>query len=245
MFSRFTAAVAAIGLLCAAPALAKVKAAKEFAFPANEPVKIAVFRPDVMVGKMTTGGVEEPNAEWTATARAKLAAELARAQSALGREVVMIEQPMEDANPAIAEYQALFRAVTIAIANHGGVGLLSQTLPSKHGKFDWTLGPGAAKLAEITGANYALMMFTHDSYGTAGRKAVQLLAAGLFGVYVAPGIHVSYAALVDLKSGDVVWINVDPESGGDPREDDGATKRVRQMLTKFPGSKALESPGAQ
>lgn len=226
--------VAALAL--GAPAQAKVKAVKEFSFPANEPVKIAVFRPDVMVGKMTTGGVEEPNAEWTASARAKLTAELTRLQADLGREMVMIDSAMEEANPVLTEYQSLFRAVTLAIADHG---LVFNALPSKHGKFDWTLGPGAAKLGEATGANYALFMFTHDSYGTAGRKAVQLLAAGLFGVYVAPGIHVSYAALVDLKTGDIVWINVDPESGGDPREDEGATKRVRQMLTKFPGSKTL------
>jgi hypothetical protein len=48
------------------------------------------------------------------------------------------------------------------------------------------------------------------------------------------GVHTSYAALVDLKTGDLVWFNVDPGSGGDPRTDEGATKRIRQLLESFP-----------
>lgn len=236
---RLLVALAAMMLAVGGVAEAKVKSAKDFAFPPDQPVKIAVFRPDVMVGTMTTGGLEEPNAEWTGAARERLTKELAARQSALGREVTFIDAALEASDPAIPEYQALFRAVTLAIATHN-IGFTK--LPTKKGKFDWTLGPGAAKLGTSTGANYALFMFTHDSYGSAGRKVAQFLAAGLFGVYVAPGVHVSYAALVDLKSGDIVWINIDPASGGDPRTDEGATKRIRQILTGFPGSKALAEP---
>lgn len=236
MAGKLWVTLAAAALVMGSAVDAKVRVAKEFSFPKDQPVKIAVFRPDVLVGKMTTGGVEEPNAEWTAAARAKLAAELTKQQGALGHDVTFIDGAVEDANPIVTDYKSLFRAVTDAIATHGIIG---GQLPSKKGSFDWTLGPGAAQIKDITGANYALFLFTHDSYGSAGRKAAQLLGAALLGVYIAPGIHVSYAALVDLATGDIVWINVDPASGGDPREDDGATKRVRQILTKFPGSAAL------
>lgn len=236
MVGKMWVVLAAAALVLGSAADAKVRVAKEFSFPKDQPVKIAVFRPDVLVGKMTTGGVEEPNAEWTAAARAKLAAELTKQQQALGHDVVFLDGAAEDANPVVTDYKSLFRAVTDAIATHGIIG---GQLPSKKGSFDWTLGPGAAQIKDITGANYALFLFTHDSYGSAGRKAAQLLGAALLGVYIAPGIHVSYAALVDLTTGDIVWINVDPASGGDPREDVGATKRIRQILTKFPGSAAL------
>ena len=89
-----------------------------------------------------------------------------------------------------------------------------------------------------TGADYAMFVFTNDAYGDAGRKAAQ--AAGMLGcligvcVMVPSGIHVGYAGLVDLSTGDVVWFNTDLAMGGDPREVDGAEKRVGQLMDGFP-----------
>ena len=45
-----------------------------------------------------------------------------------------------------------------------------------------------------------------------------------------------HAGLVDLKTGDLLWLNADTQMGGDVREADGAKKRVRQLLAGFPGS---------
>lgn len=53
----------------------------EFAPPQGD-YKLLVMRPDVSVGSMTTGGLVEPRADWTESARAKLLAAL-RAQSTL------------------------------------------------------------------------------------------------------------------------------------------------------------------
>ena len=84
----------------------------------------------------------------------------------------------------------------------------------------------------------AQFVFTNDAYGDAGRKAAQ--AAGMLGcligvcVMVPSGVHVGYAGLVDLSTGDVVWFNTDLAMGGDPREVDGAEKRVGQLMDGFP-----------
>ena len=48
------------------------------------------------------------------------------------------------------------------------------------------------------------------------------------------GIHVGYSGLVDLNTGDIVWFNTDLAMGGDPREPEGATKRVGQLMEGFP-----------
>ena len=208
------------------------KADAQFTFPAGQPVTILVFRPDVQVGSMSMGGVEEPNADWTATARTNLAQALRDNQSDRDHKIVFLGDQEGDNARVLADYQALFRAVSLSIFQHKFAG---SRLPTKKDKFDWTLGPGVSRLAEIGGGNYGLLLYSHDAFGTAGRKAMQLLLAGLVGYGMQAGIHVGYAALVDLKTGNVVWFGMDPLSGGDPRQTDGAAKRIRTLLKTMPG----------
>lgn len=203
-----------------------------FAFPTDRPVKIAVFRPDVRVGSLTTGGLDEANADWTATARALIADALKSDQKVAGATLVYPDEPTGDDGAYLAEYRALFRAVSESIMTHKL--FVGQRLPTKKERFDWTLGTGANRLGTMAGADYALFVFTHDAYGTAGRKTAQIFGA-LLGVGVVPGIHIGYAGMVDLKTGDVVWFNADPQMGGDVRTEEGATKRVGQLLKGLPG----------
>ena len=65
------------------------------------------------------------------------------------------------------------------------------------------------------------------------REVVALLGPG---IGVKSGEHAGYAGLVDLKNGDLVWLNADGAMGGDVRNDEGASKRVRELLEDFPGS---------
>lgn len=225
--------VAVVSLLLAGSAAeAKVKT-NGFRFPAGKVARIIVLRPDVEVASVGIGGVEEPNADWTAAAREKLVTQIAAQQRAGGADVVFLPDQEGDNAKLVADYQALFRTVAAAAAEHAmkrGGGL-----PTKGDRFDWTLGPGAAKLGEIGGGDYALFVKTHDAFGTGARKAFRLLVVGPMGMLLkGSGVHRSYAALVDLKNGDLVWFNVDPGSGGDPRTDAGATKRMGQLFGDFP-----------
>ena len=79
-----------------------------------------------------------------------------------------------------------------------------------------------------------MFIYTHDAYGDAGRKVAQLLMAGLFGAYVPAGVHIGYAGLVDLETGDMVWLNADIQMGGDMRDAAGADKRVKELMRGFP-----------
>lgn len=239
MGSRLFAAFAAVLLVLPAGVAAKVRADQTFAFPKDKEIRIVVFRPDVQVGSLGIGGVEEPNADWTAAARKNLIEALQANQQARDNKLTFLADQEGDNAITVGDYQALFRAVASSVVTHKFYGA---KLPTKKDKFDWTLGPGAAKLGEIGGGNYALFLYTHDSYGTAGRKIAQLMMAGLFGAYVPAGIHVSYAGLVDLESGNLVWFNIDPASGGDPREPDGAAKRITKILTGMPAREGATPP---
>lgn len=231
----WVALVAAFVLLSPAGALAQERSAIKpgFVFPTDRPITVVVFRPDVSVGTMTTGGVNEPNADWTATARKEIADALKKNDTVSGAKIVFQDvDPEGDDGAYLAEYRALFTAVAQAIqTNRLFVGA---RLPTKKGEFDWTLGEGTKRIQKMTGADYALFFYTYDSYGSAGRKTAQIFGA-MFGVYIQPGIHVGYAGLVDLNTGEVIWLNADPQMGGDVRTAEGAQKRVGQLLGGFPG----------
>lgn len=232
MGSRLLSVALTMALLVPSVVLAKTKSDINFTFPKDKPVNIVVFRPDVQVGSLGTSGLESPNADWTSEGRKNLATALEQDQAGYAHKLIFLEDKQGADGQVIADYQSLFRAVSGAIFQHKFFG---PKLPTKKDKFDWTLGPEVKKLGDISGGNYALLLYTHDSYGTAGRKALQIVALLAFGAAVQAGVHQSYASLVDLNTGQVVWFNVKLGANGDPREVDGAKVRVEQLLSTMPG----------
>jgi hypothetical protein len=232
-------------VLVAAPALAQEKSASKpgFVLPADKPVRILVFRPDVKVGSQSAGGVVTPNAEWTANARRLLAEALVAAKPGGASDVVFMPELEGDDAAMLAEYRALFRGVAGTVLQHRL--FKGNRLPTKITGFEYTLGPGAAKLGALGGGDYGLFIVTDDAYGSAGRKMLQIFAAAAVGAAVTSGVHTGYAGLVDLKTGDLVWINADFKMGGDVRESDGAAKRVSQLLEDFPQPGGGSAAGAQ
>lgn len=250
-------------LAMAAPAAAGDATRDGFNFPNDGSMKIVVFRPDVSVGSQKAGGLIEPNADWTETARANIKAKLIERAELLNAKLEFIDELEGENAEVLTEYRALFEAVSGSIFTHVTVGdslatkqkmvsdpKVPTARPRKVNMLDWTLGPGAAKLRAATGADYAMFVFTNDAYGDSGRKAAQ--AAGMLGcligvcVMVPSGIHVGYAGLVELETGNVVWFNTDLAMGGDPREVEGAEKRVGQLMDGFPlraGAVLPKAPG--
>lgn len=201
-----------------------------FQLPPGE-VRILVFRPNVSVGEQTTGGLNEPSVEWTEAAKAHLVAALHQQQAARGTSLVMVPELEGPQNQLVADYTALFRTVAEAAFQHKMFP--GNRLPTKRKEFDWTLGNEAAQLKAL-GGDYGLFFFTHDSYGSTGRKVAQILGAVMGFGLMPSGVHVGYAGLVDLTTGDLVWLNADLQMGGDVRTPDGAQKRVAQLLEGFP-----------
>ena len=201
-----------------------------FVLPAGE-ARILVFRPEIAVGAQTTGGMNEPSAEWTRAARANLLAALAKAPAIAGSTLVIAPELEGDKGALLDDYTALFKTVAQAAFSHKMFP--GNRLPTKKSDFDWTLGEGAAALRPL-GGDYGLFFFTYDSYGSTGRKVAQVLGLLLGGGLIPAGVHVGYAGLVDLKTGDLVWLNADTAMGGDPRDAVGADKRMAQLLEDFP-----------
>ncbi|MEP7221447.1 MAG: hypothetical protein ABI673_02140 [Novosphingobium sp.] len=237
----------------ASPVAAGVATKEGFAFPREKEAKIIMFRPDVQVGTLRTGGVDEANADWTTLARGNMQTAFETAAEAREAKISFMGEPDGENAKQLNDFRALFQVVSTEAMNHGLFNdrLATKKIPpavqggAAKMKFDWTLGQDARKLKEITGADYAMFVYTHDAYGSTGRKVAQLMMAGLFGAYIAPGVHLGYAGMVDLETGDLVWLNADIAMGGDLREKDGAEKRVKELLRAFPKRDSPPAPAIE
>lgn len=210
-----------------------------FELPPQSGKTILVFRPSVSVGSQSTGGMFEPNGEWTDRARENIRAALAKLQQRLGNHVVDSPEAYGDDALAVQEHLSLFAAVSQAVIQYQffvGNRLPTKKRDNRDCVFDWSLGPTVAALPGAAEADYGLFIFTKDAYGSTGRKILQVMALLGPGIAVQSGEHIGYAGLVDLKTGNLLWLNADGAMGGDVREPDGAEKRVRQLLEGFPGS---------
>ena len=239
--------VAAAAAMLGVPATAQERTAvkQDFDLPANSGKTILVFRPAVSVGAQSTGGMFEPNADWTDKARKNIDVALAERQGGLGNKVVTAPESYGDDARRVEEYSALFAAVSQAVIQYQffvGNRLPTKKRDNKAGVFDWSLGKGVRDLPGAKDADYALFIYNKDAYGSTGRKLLQIMAAMGPGIGVKSGEHAGYAGLVDLKTGDLLWLNADAAMGGDVREPDGAQKRVGQLLEEFPGSTKPKAP---
>lgn len=237
----YRAAMAALlGAACVASAAGQERTAVKsgFTLAPRSGKTILVFRPTVRVGAQSTGGMFELNADWTDQARKNIADALVKRQDTLGNKVISAPTTYGDEARLVEEYSALFAAVSQSVIHYqffAGNRLPTKKRDNKANIFEWSLGIGVAALPGATGADYALFIYNKDAYGSTGRKLLQA-AAMLGGVSVKSGEHAGYAGLVDLKTGDLLWLNADGEMGGDVRDIDGAERRVGQMLEEFPGS---------
>jgi len=235
------AACLCVSVALASPASAQERSAVKqgFTLAPNSAKKILVFRPAVSVGAQSTGGLFEPNAEWTEQAKANIQAALNTLQTKLGNEVVVAPESYGEDARNVQEHMALFAAVSQAVIEYqffAGNRLPTKKRDNKVSVFDWSLGTGVANLPGAKDADYGLFIYNKDAYGSTGRKLLQIVAILGAGISVQSGQHVGYAGLIDLKTGDLLWLNADGQMGGDVREADGSAKRVRQLLEDFPGS---------
>lgn len=228
----FTLRTILLGLMLTLSACTTVREFEtpDYSLPADRPVTILVMRPDVEVSSVTTGGVPQPNADWTEQARTSLMTALEDDQRTRGNRIAVLPEQSGEGARLVADYEALHRSVADQIARFKYSGIV---LPTKRGQFDWTLGPGASRIGALGGGDYALFLHARDSFASTGRVMLQLLGAAL-GAYVPGGHRFVYVSLVDLRSGDIVWFNVLSSMRGDIRDAEGARATIASIMDDMP-----------
>ena len=192
--------------------------------------RIVLMPPDIKYYLLTTGGIPEPHAEWTAAAETNFRVAIEDYASNIGTNLTVVDP--DNMGETHFQYEKLHSAVGMSILNHQ-FGMWK--LPSKGSGqvFDWSLGPGTSALAEEHDADYGLFVFYRDYQASGGRVAFAILAAAA-GVGVSTGSEGGFASLVDLRTGDVVWFNVVGVGAGELRDPDGAAAAVNELFSDIP-----------
>ena len=111
-------AVAAM-LLVSMPVAAQEKTGSKPGFTLRPgTARIALMRPSIRVGSQSTGGMFEPNADWTAQARENLARALNNIQAGLGNQVIVYDESTTGEGALAAQYGNLFGAVSESVIEY-------------------------------------------------------------------------------------------------------------------------------
>lgn len=214
--------------------------ASDFALPA-EGSKILVMEPTADMGLVSTAGVREARADWTETAVQNLLTGFKAQLGQHGASIVAYDpaRPVDD--------QTLLLAQTVmgtAMAYGPGIGSYnaSLTLPTKEDNFDYTLGEAVTGLRETYGTDYALFIYARGDFASAANQALQVGIGVLFGGLIIPsgGQRITLASLVDLETGDLVWMDV--RLMGDARNPKEAESIVRDLVAHIPVGAPVERP---
>ena len=139
--------------------------------------RILLMPTDIELQELTAGGVLEPKAEWTEQAKEYLSQALHEQEQTRNLRFVAYDEASasQERSDELHQLYKLYAAVGAGIFNHQFSGPLQ--LPTKAKGFDWSLGPAMKALGQQYGADYALLTFVRDSYSSAGRQALIVLAA--------------------------------------------------------------------
>jgi hypothetical protein len=194
---------------------------------------VLLIEPDIILFELTAGGLEEPRADWTETAKVNVARKLTEILQRSGDRLIPYQPPEKISDRMLAQEQILklHEVVGQTVLIHKYIPLYE--LPTKQGCFDWGLGECVKSLKEETGADYALFVYLRDSYTSPGRAAL-MVAAAVFGVGIPGGMQLGFASLVDLQTGQIVWFNRLISPVGDLRTPEAAEKAIQELLVNIP-----------
>jgi hypothetical protein len=206
----------------------------------NLPHKIVLVDPEVIVKELSVGGVAEKVDEWSNQAKTNINNAL-NSQIASKHLFDKVDQPTDlppEQEAALEEHVALYDVVGFNAFYFGR----AQFDGWKHKKteFDYTLGNGLKELADKTGADAALFIVGEDHVSSGGRKAARFFAAVL-GVYLPASPTFLSVGLVDLKTGNLLWMNYAVAADTkDLRKPEDVNAMMTELFAQYPGRVAAK-----
>ncbi len=218
------------------------RTAKDFVERWREIKTVIILPPRIDMFQVQAGGVRQKIDSWSTAAADNAVSSL---ESVLAPTAQMRQLPLEKLSPEVAENlretQALFDAVNGSIILHtypSPFGPSPNLFPEKVENFDYSLGLEVRNLSE-TGDAF-LLIRGQQQRTTVGRKAV-LATAAILGAVVgvittgSSGIPTFLsAALVDAKTGDVLWHSVKRFDHYDLRERTEVDEAIRDLVSTLP-----------
>ncbi len=228
-----------LGMLAAVLCLTAACAARSTVNPDAPPrfvageSRILLMPISVELFEFTASGLEDPRADWSETARAHVETALQAENESRGLSLVSFELDGLELTERheVDQIIKLHQAVGAARLEGSFYG----QLPTKSGPFDWSLGPGVARLSPNRAEDYALFLYLRDSYSSPGRVVLNIVT-GILGLGVRGGRQVGYATLIDLETGDLSWFAALVRGEGDLRGEEKAREAIGILLKDLPDS---------
>jgi len=199
------------------------------------PGRILLLPLNVEVKEMSAGGLSDVVPEWTAEAKRIIRNHLLDKSGTLIPEHRITElPPLDDAErDRLAEHTALAKLVwgdAFVLTRFGG-----SAWEHKAKKFDYSIGSGLTAFGDRTGTDKALLIIAEDLHTTSGRKAMWFMMAAL-GVAIPLGHSVVVANLIDLNTGDVLWMNTWVSVGETSlRSTEDVATAFSELFKSYPG----------
>lgn len=192
---------------------------------------------NVEVKEMSVAGVHEVVPGWTETAKINLRGALDRQlpEKFAGMEIIELPELEENEQEIVDAHIALNETVVSTAMLFSSMNLGGSAWQHKRDRFDYSIGPGLEFLAEKTGADKAIVLVGEDVHSSSGRMATFVLLAAV-GVAIPLGHTWTIANVIDLKTGDVMWM--DYQIGTDAisfLEPEDADVIMNELFKNYPG----------
>lgn len=203
------------------------------------PRKLVLLPPDVEVLELSAGGVPERVPKWTEAATENLLRGIREIVS--GRtDIELIAAPELRTGERDELDQFLATYMVVGSTAFQITQLADPAWEHKRKRFDYTLGSGLAFLRERTGADAAIVLVGYDVVSTTERKALAILgtiaaAAVGVGVIMPMGQALVVAGIIDLASGDILWMNQTASGQYDLKDYESAREMLREIFRGYPG----------
>jgi hypothetical protein len=239
---RLTCALGAM-LLTVCWTVAHADTAFHVAVPADRvkspPRTVLLVQPELIVKELTAGNLEESAPDWSKEASQNAARLLRALAEKNGAFEVVDDSGLTPADKtSLQQYSALY------------VRLMSSIEISRRSRnpwwrervmrFDYTVGPGISEVASKANADAVLFVVGNEHVSSAGRQARMaggILMGILTGIYSLPKAGTSFLSLgmVDLHSGDLLWVSTDYKGGGiNLRKEKDLDEVLTQLFASYP-----------
>lgn len=205
----------------------------------NKKKKVSIFTPDMKIFKLTAGGIDQYQDEWSIKATNFMKEELRKELDTFDTiEFNYLDKSALNKHDKefIDEQKGIFYIVAHSIIAHTyEPGTLFK---HKIEDFDYTLGEELGYLNNLTDAEAILLVNGRNYIWTVGRSSLAVLSTLVTlatGVYLPVPARQEWltASLVDIKSGDILWFNY-LRMPGDMRMPNIDRRLIQKLFRDFP-----------
>jgi len=206
----------------------------------RESVKVLLMEPDVEM-RYTAIGSTELRADWTEAALNNFRNSIVEQLKSTGEDVV----EFSDISGSVGDVEQLLllnEQVAEAMGQHFvmiGAVPFQGPLPHKtdDNRMSYTLGDSAKMLKSSTDADYAAFLTSRSVIESGGSIFAKIAIGAVTGYAPAlSGFRGAYISLVDLDTGEVVWLKANLASAfaGDPRSQENTDAVVGKLMKNSP-----------